>query len=446
MKNEQIVKYLVGGSGVAVFLGLTIWLVRSEGQRTRESVREAAKEAGAEVRKGIVEGAERAVEKAAELPGKVLHDIKKEVQDGVGEGGKLSGKAIGEVKDILMGKPDKPQTKEPAEGASAKEAPGPARPSPTASKPEKTAQTRQSPDTSKPDKDPAPPSPASVPPSAKPLPDPSNEKLPSAAAPSSGKTGAGTNSPKKPQKKADAIRELFDLGHRITKSVDEAGQEVLGLAPEEEKKVGKEVHELVCRDQKLLRSSLLVERLQRLAQPILELRTRKGIQYAFFVLASPKVNAFSHVGGYVYVNKGMLDFAKTDAELQFVLAHEIAHVDLKHVVKRITYSARAAEVAGEAGRALVQAAYLAIALGYSQDEEFEADAWAMRSMLQIGRTRSESLASLRHLLSYVQKKKIEPARPAPKTAGERTLRQIEDHFESHPPTAERLKRVEAIEG
>ena len=69
-------------------------------------------------------------------------------------------------------------------------------------------------------------------------------------------------------------------------------------------------------------------------------RPRDSDRLTIVIIASDEVNAFAHLGGYVYLHKGMLDFAESDAELQFVLAHEIAHIELGHCARKVTYAAR----------------------------------------------------------------------------------------------------------
>jgi Zn-dependent protease with chaperone function len=434
MTQDIKMKYAAAGLGMILFLGGGVWLIRSEGRRTRESLREAAREAGSEIRQGLVEGAGRAVEKAGELPGQVIRDVKKELPDGTAQDvaqavkdvSRMPGGIVGGIKDVLVGKPQErpaeaPVGKRPADRPPAPPSTSPAGTQPSHDKPAATSQEVPGPAKQA--------SPATPPADAKPSARPDAESKPAT----------------KRREPADPIATLFDLGHKVAKSVDEVGQEVLGLSLEEELKLGPEVHQLVAQQQKTLSPPTVVQRLQRLARPILELRSRKNMTYRLLVVDSPDVNAFAHVGGYVYVTQGMLKFAANDAELQFVLAHEIAHVDLKHVTKRMTYAARASAAGGAAAGTLVQMAYMVIALGYSEDEEFEADAWALRAMLKTGRGRSESLGGLRHLQGYLREKEREPKRAAPQNAAEQALQQIEDHFRSHPPTEERVKRLETLE-
>jgi len=52
--------------------------------------------------------------------------------------------------------------------------------------------------------------------------------------------------------------------------------------------------------------------------------------YQFKVVNASEINAFALPGGYVYVNRGLLAQARTEGELAGVMAHEIAHVALRH--------------------------------------------------------------------------------------------------------------------
>src|SRR5262245_21747211 len=52
--------------------------------------------------------------------------------------------------------------------------------------------------------------------------------------------------------------------------------------------------------------------------------------YQFKVVNASDVNAFALPGGYMYVNRGLIDAAKTEGQLAGVMAHEMAHVALRH--------------------------------------------------------------------------------------------------------------------
>ena len=52
--------------------------------------------------------------------------------------------------------------------------------------------------------------------------------------------------------------------------------------------------------------------------------------YRFFIIRDDAVNAFALPGGYIGVNRGLIRQARTQHQLASVLAHEIAHVRLRH--------------------------------------------------------------------------------------------------------------------
>jgi len=53
--------------------------------------------------------------------------------------------------------------------------------------------------------------------------------------------------------------------------------------------------------------------------------------YTVKVIDDKEINAFSLPGGYVYINKGLLDYVQSDHELAGVLAHEFAHASHHHM-------------------------------------------------------------------------------------------------------------------
>lgn len=52
--------------------------------------------------------------------------------------------------------------------------------------------------------------------------------------------------------------------------------------------------------------------------------------YQFKVVNASEINAFALPGGFIYLNRGLLAKARTEGELAGVMAHEIAHVALRH--------------------------------------------------------------------------------------------------------------------
>lgn len=57
--------------------------------------------------------------------------------------------------------------------------------------------------------------------------------------------------------------------------------------------------------------------------------------YTFFWINQKDINAFAFFGGYIGVHTGLIAEAQTESELAAVLAHEIAHVSQRHIVRNM---------------------------------------------------------------------------------------------------------------
>jgi len=60
---------------------------------------------------------------------------------------------------------------------------------------------------------------------------------------------------------------------------------------------------------------------------------RPELEFYLTILDTDEVNAYAAPGGYIFITKGALKYMKDESELAGVLAHEIAHITEKHIVK-----------------------------------------------------------------------------------------------------------------
>ena len=72
----------------------------------------------------------------------------------------------------------------------------------------------------------------------------------------------------------------------------------------------------------------------RIVGRLLAAADQPNAQFQVTILDSSEVNAFALPGGYIYVTRGILALASDTSELAAVLAHEIAHVTLRHARAR----------------------------------------------------------------------------------------------------------------
>ncbi len=114
-------------------------------------------------------------------------------------------------------------------------------------------------------------------------------------------------------------------------------------------------------------------------------------RWRFRVLDTDEINAFALPGGYVFVNRGLIDRAADAHEVAGVLAHEVQHVILRHGVKNLARElglmlvvyALVGDVSSVEGFLAGNAAGLT-SMAFSRDQEREADAGGIDLMFRAG--------------------------------------------------------------
>ncbi|MDT7806698.1 MAG: hypothetical protein QOJ70_511 [Acidobacteriota bacterium] len=102
------------------------------------------------------------------------------------------------------------------------------------------------------------------------------------------------------------------------------------FSPEQDIELGEASAEEIRRQVFVLQDERTERYIQRLGERVAAEAPGYKFPYKFVVVASSEVNAFALPGGYVFVNEGAIEAAHSEGELAGVLAHEIAHVSLRH--------------------------------------------------------------------------------------------------------------------
>jgi beta-barrel assembly-enhancing protease len=203
---------------------------------------------------------------------------------------------------------------------------------------------------------------------------------------------------------------------------------------QEEVQLGQEYAALLARELPLVQDAAVVRYINDLGSSIAMRADPRGIQYTFYVVNAPEVNAFAVPGGHIYVNRGLIERASTMSELAGVLAHEVAHVAHRHGIDQW----RRAQTA-EMGLALLYGVLLgrppsgveqvgiqlggtAVFAGYSRDAEREADDYAIRYLIASGIDPRGMVTMFETLMAERQ----------------RSPGSVEQWFATHPTTQERI--------
>src|SRR5215207_8241407 len=137
---------------------------------------------------------------------------------------------------------------------------------------------------------------------------------------------------------------------------------------------------------------------QRLVSAIPQEFQHPEFRYSFDVVDARDINAFALPGGPMFINRGMIEAARTEGEMAGVMAHEISHVALRHATAQATETQKfqigsvlgqiAGAVIGGAPGAVVGAAsqigFGAGALKYSRKYETQADILGAQIMARAG--------------------------------------------------------------
>lgn len=211
---------------------------------------------------------------------------------------------------------------------------------------------------------------------------------------------------------------------------------------DDEKKLGKEFYDELEKHQAILHDQRVTAYVATVGNKILANSQRLPYEYRFSVIKSQAVNAFATPGGYVYINQGLLTLVESESELAGVLAHEIAHINARHIAdaieksKKLSIATLAAILAGvflgggaDLGVAVTAfsiAGLQSMSLKYSREHEEAADRLGMAYLVSAGYDAKSMLDFLKIMRRY-----------------EYYSNTIPSYFLTHPGTDERIRYLDA---
>jgi beta-barrel assembly-enhancing protease len=198
--------------------------------------------------------------------------------------------------------------------------------------------------------------------------------------------------------------------------------------------LGRQLAADVDRQGKFIDDPVVTEYVNRVGQN-LALHSDAKVPFTIKVLDSDDVNAFALPGGFLYVNKGAILAADTEAELAGVMAHEIGHVAARHGVEQASKATLANYamiplifMTGGLGYIAYQAAQIGVPLTFlkfTRGAEAEADKLGAQYLWASGYDPN-------NFLSFFEKlEKKEKHKPG-------TLSKL---FGTHPPTPDRIQKI-----
>lgn len=212
------------------------------------------------------------------------------------------------------------------------------------------------------------------------------------------------------------------------------GAAALPIGPEKEGEIGFGIAAAVAGRYPLAQDRALNEYVSMVGAAVAEQSMRAGeVDFRFGVLDTEDVNAFAAPGGYIFITRGALALMESESELAGVLAHEVAHVDEKHVlddIRRADVMGTAtdeAQLSGPLLDAISGAGASLLFTGLSRDDEAQADSLGMLYASAVGYRPDGMMQFLLHLDAAVEQQE----------GG------VGEWVATHPPTTERVDRLRA---
>jgi beta-barrel assembly-enhancing protease len=211
---------------------------------------------------------------------------------------------------------------------------------------------------------------------------------------------------------------------------------------DDEKKLGRDFYEKLERANVISQNERANAFLNLVGERILAHSDKAPFDFKFSIIRSSAINAFATPGGYVYVNQGLITLVENEGELAGVLAHEIAHVNGRHVAEIVDKSQKigiatlAAILAsaflggGDVTAAVTgftMATATALSLKYSREQEESADRMGISYLVKAGYDGTAMLDFLKIMRRY-----------------EYYSNTIPSYFLTHPGTDERTRYIDAL--
>lgn len=166
------------------------------------------------------------------------------------------------------------------------------------------------------------------------------------------------------------------------------------VSEDQEVQIGAETAQQVDAQLPIVRDPYVNRYINELGDTIASRTSRADLDWRFVVVNSHQVNAFALPGGYIYVNRGLIEATSRLDELAGVLGHEIGHVIQRHSVDQMQNRQKLGAVASLActltsicesglGQAAIDIGGTAVLSRYSRADEFEADSEAVANVLSV---------------------------------------------------------------
>jgi beta-barrel assembly-enhancing protease len=164
--------------------------------------------------------------------------------------------------------------------------------------------------------------------------------------------------------------------------------QALSINDQQEIALGIQTNQQIVSQFKISQNRELTEYVDNIGQRLARSSARPNIKYTFQVVEDDAVNAFATMGGFVYINTGLLKISDNEAQLASVVGHEIGHITGRHSIEQMRQSLIAQGVTSLAGLERNQLSNIvmnvALRLPKSREMEYDADRRGLDNIIRVG--------------------------------------------------------------
>ncbi len=157
-----------------------------------------------------------------------------------------------------------------------------------------------------------------------------------------------------------------------------------GVSQQQEVQMGQQYAGQINQQLPLVQDAEVNRYINVLGDSLARVTPRSDLNWHFYIVDSPDINAFAVPGGFIYVNRGLIERASKMDEVAGVIGHEIGHVVLRHSIKQMAQQQNANVFVGlgcalsnlcnnGAAGSLIQLGGNAVFAKFSRTDEAQAD-------------------------------------------------------------------------
>jgi beta-barrel assembly-enhancing protease len=164
--------------------------------------------------------------------------------------------------------------------------------------------------------------------------------------------------------------------------------QVLSINDQQEIALGAQTNQQIVRQMKMSQNPEINAYINNIGQRLASSSARPNIKYTFQVVEDNAINAFATMGGYVYINTGLMKASDNEAQLASVIGHEIGHITGRHSIEQLKQTLLAQGITSIAGldqNQLSNAVFnIGLRLPKSREMEYDADRRGLDNIIRVG--------------------------------------------------------------